>query len=414
MLKKLFIVSIFILCQLSNSSAQKGELRTYPVKLIPISGFIHIIDSLNKIFPAEREKAVTRFWEQLVSNHSIPLVIGDSVLFLYRGKAEKVSWAGDFNGWDPGDSGSKGKLAGNTGIWYMQKSFPSNARLDYKIVVDKNWIIDAANPNIQYSGFGPNSELRMPGWRYPDCTIARTDIAHGQLSKNIIFRSKKENLNYKIQFKVYLPYGYEKMKNLPVVYVTDGEEYSNPKEGSMIETLDNLLYDGKILPLIVVFIDPSNPDTVFQNRRMLEYRESMAFLNFVCSELVPKIDSNYRTSANPNQRAIMGASLGGWTAAWFGLKRPDIFRLIGIQSPAFSDEILNSFSAASTLPLKIFMSTGTIHDTEVKARKMYQILEEKNYPLKYIEVNEGHSWGNWRTLIDDLLVYFFNADIKTK
>jgi len=38
---------------------------------------------------------------------------------------------------------------------------------------------------------------------------------------------------------------------------------------------------------------------------------------------------------------------------------------------------------------------------------MKKILEQKEYPLKYIEVNEGHSWGNWRGLLDDMLIYFF-------
>jgi enterochelin esterase family protein len=61
------------------------------------------------------------------------------------------------------------------------------------------------------------------------------------------------------------------------------------------------------------------------------------------------------------------------------------------------------------LPLKIYMSTGTIFDTQEKARQMRDILTEKNYPLLYKEVNEGHSWGNWRALIDEPLVYFFGT-----
>ena len=53
------------------------------------------------------------------------------------------------------------------------------------------------------------------------------------------------------------------------------------------------------------------------------------------------------------------------------------------------------------------MSTGVIFDTEESARKMKKIFDEKGYPLKYFEVNEGHSWGNWRGLLDDMLIYFF-------
>jgi enterochelin esterase-like enzyme len=38
---------------------------------------------------------------------------------------------------------------------------------------------------------------------------------------------------------------------------------------------------------------------------------------------------------------------------------------------------------------------------------MKTILEAKGYPLQYKEVNEGHSWGNWRALIDEPLIWFF-------
>jgi hypothetical protein len=37
-------------------------------------------------------------------------------------------------------------------------------------------------------------------------------------------------------------------------------------------------------------------------------------------------------------------------------------------------------------------------------------LEDKGYDLVYLEAPEGHSWGQWRSQIDDLLVYFFGLD----
>jgi len=53
------------------------------------------------------------------------------------------------------------------------------------------------------------------------------------------------------------------------------------------------------------------------------------------------------------------------------------------------------------------MSTGVIFDTQNQARAMRDIMIQKGYPLLYKEVNEGHSWGNWRALIDEPLIYFF-------
>jgi enterochelin esterase family protein len=65
------------------------------------------------------------------------------------------------------------------------------------------------------------------------------------------------------------------------------------------------------------------------------------------------------------------------------------------------------YENSPTLPLKIFMSTGVISDTEEGARRMKAILEKKEYSFEYREINEGHSWGNWRSMIDDILIYFF-------
>jgi len=400
--------SNFCLLTAQDSSAGAQKIIFKNIYLLK-----HVIDSFGNLASSQnRENEVNRLWNELVLQHQIPFIRSDSVIFLYKGNAQSVAWAGDFNGWNPEDSAYWGWKAGNSEIWYMQKKIPADARLDYKIVVNKEWILDPANPYIQYSGFGPNSELRMNEWKYPFETMPNKEITHGRLTENFSFISNKNNLNYKIQYKVYLPFAYEKLKHIPVVYVADGEEYSETLQGGMVETLDNLIYEAKITPVIAVFIDPRNPDTLSTNRRMSEYRENPAFLRFVCNELIPHIDSSYRTFANADGRIIMGASLGGWNAAWFGLKRPDVFHLIAIQSPAFTDGIIHAYADSPIYPLKIFMSTGTIHDTKQQAMKMKNVLDKKNYKLKYIEVNQGHSWGNWRGLIDDILVYFCSPGVQ--
>jgi len=53
------------------------------------------------------------------------------------------------------------------------------------------------------------------------------------------------------------------------------------------------------------------------------------------------------------------------------------------------------------------MTSGLIHDTSTESRKMKGLLESSSCVYNYREVNEGHSWGNWRGLIDDILVDLF-------
>ncbi|OQX95854.1 hypothetical protein B6I21_03265 [candidate division KSB1 bacterium 4572_119] len=373
------------------------------------------LDSLANIEEASiRDSVINIFWNELKNDQKIPFVIDDSVAFLYKGSANSVSWAGDFSGWNPSVTAYKGKKVGLTNIWRVVASFPINARLDYKIVVNNNWILDPANPHQQWSGFGPNSELRMPEWIIPIETIRRPDVPRGSFSSNINIYSVP--LAYSTNYRVYTPAGYDSLQNLPVVYVTDGHEYADDRLGSMLIVLDNLIADNLIEPVVVVFIDPRQPSNLSNNRRAEQYTMNENFASFVADELVPQIDANYKTNPNPEKRAILGTSLGGINSAYFGITRPDKFRCIAIQSPAFhhKPQIYSLYSDSTTLPLSVFMSTGVIHDTESAARQMKQIMENKEYPLKYIEVNEGHSWGNWRALLDDMLIYFFGETTSIK
>jgi enterochelin esterase family protein len=84
-----------------------------------------------------------------------------------------------------------------------------------------------------------------------------------------------------------------------------------------------------------------------------------------------------------------------------------VFGKLLVHSPAFDAQMAVDYQQATQLPLKIFMSTGAINDTQVRARQMRDVMQAKGYPLRYIEVNQGHSWGNWRALLNEPLEYLF-------
>ena len=46
---------------------------------------------------------------------------------------------------------------------------------------------------------------------------------------------------------------------------------------------------------------------------------------------------------------------------------------------------------------------------DLEFQGLRDVLETKGYPLMYIEVNQGHSWGNWRGLLKQPLTYFFGT-----
>jgi enterochelin esterase family protein len=141
------------------------------------------------------------------------------------------------------------------------------------------------------------------------------------------------------------------------------------------------------------------------------------FAAFVAEELVPAVDAAYRTRPDRDSRAVLGTSLGGVFSAYLGVKHPGVFGRLAIHSPAFwisesggwgaGPSIYTLMEQAAPGAFRVAMTTGTINDTEDEARRMRDILTARGHALTYREVPEGHSWGNWRALIDDVLVPLF-------
>ncbi len=351
-------------------------------------------------------------WAELKKSNAIPFTHLDSVAFLYKGEATSVAWMGDFNGWGYDKKFiTTGTKIPNTNIWILKTAFPQDARLDYKIVVNgTNWILDPDNIHQQWSGVGggsPNSELRMPGWKVDPATIERNNITKGELIDDALYNSTV--LGYQVTYSAYLPYGYTATQKYPVIYVTDGYEYLHPRMGNMKTVLDNLIADKKIQPVVAIFIDHREPVNRSNNKRMEELAMNTKYLSFFSDEFVPFIERTYSVSAEAKERGILGTSMGGLTSAYFAFSKPGVFGMAGIQSPAFwyKPEIYTICNNAQNPPVKIFLTTGVINDAQDGARKMKDILEKNMCSYQYSETEQGHSWGNWRDTLDDILIYFF-------
>ncbi|TWU29955.1 alpha/beta hydrolase [Bythopirellula polymerisocia] len=353
--------------------------------------------------PTQRTAELNSLWSNLKTAGQVPYAQDGKVAFLYRGNSSTVAWPGDFNSWNPSASWQGTQFAG-TDMWILEKTFPNDARLDYKVVLNgSNWILDPANPLQMWSGFGPNNELRMPEYIFPQETVRVAGVPQGTLTNNITTFSTK--LGYSVNHRVYTPAGYasQSLSDLPVVYVTDGHEYLADHMGSMVVVLDNLIASGALQPTMAVFIDPRDP-TSGQNRRAEQYTGNASFAGFVADELVPMIDAAYRTQAQPAGRTILGTSLGGVNSAYFGATRSDVFQHIAIQSPASFSNIFNLYATQSLQDkVDLFITAGTIGDGS-GGTTFTNLLKTHSYDYSFLQTSEGHSWGNWRGLLDDILI----------
>lgn len=128
---------------------------------------------------------------------------------------------------------------------------------------------------------------------------------------------------------VYLPPDYERQKKIryPAVYFLQGfgasdAEGRKKRFNSFVETINRLIAEGKINPVIFVMPDGSNR---FGGSF---YTNSIATGNwedYIVRDLVGYVDKKYRTIAKAESRGIAGFSMGGYGAIKLAMKHPDVF-----------------------------------------------------------------------------------------
>ena len=136
-----------------------------------------------------------------------------------------------------------------------------------------------------------------------------------------------ELMNYPMEVQVYLPpcYDDEPETEYPVLYFLHGQSFHNDQWDRLgaDETLDEMIASGEYEPFIIAMPDEKN---YLNNQWDSKYGPSLV------EELVPWIDTNYRTIAEREGRAIGGLSRGAAWAMRVGLIYWETFNSIGCHS----------------------------------------------------------------------------------
>jgi enterochelin esterase-like enzyme len=357
--------------------------------------FSQLITRLNSLPESQRQAVADSFMN---SGQSIPFIEYDTLVhFVYNSGAQSVSLAGDATGWNPNLSFTN--ISGST-FWYCTASYEHDARLDYKFVINgSNWILDPKNPHTCTGGFGPNSELRMPGYILPPEISYYGIIPHGTIKDSTFYSNILGNSR---QVRIYLPPGYPSgSEAYPVILFHDGPDYINL--GNTCNIFDYLISQHLMTPVIGVFVPPVE--------RTAEYAGSKTdkFTEFITGELMPVIDVKYKTSKDPAKRAMAGASDGGNISLYIGMKHPEQFGKIAAQSSSVIPVISETFSNGPVIDLKLHLDIGT-YDIAVlipMVHNLCSILQAKGYNYGCHDWHEGHSWGNWKGHLKIPLIQFF-------
>ncbi len=390
------IQSCLISPEIVNESNSSGDFSVHSLNSTEDEfSFNDFITSVYQAATDEKQALVDSFMQWADSTTGIPYIEDSTAYFLYiNGSNPSVAVAGDFNGWDPANQ-DLNHLPG-TNLFYRGYDFESDARLDYKFVVDGNWILDPLNQRTCSGGFGPNSELSMSNYVQPP-EIQTYDIPHG----NISFSNFSDTTQGRTRsVRVYTPPGYaESELSYRCIYFHDGNEYLTL--GFAKNVLDYLIQSELIPPVIAVFVDPTN--------RNEEYSYDLDFMEMFVTELVPWVDQTYRTRIDAESRAVAGVSLGGLTSLLFTLHHPEIFGNCGAYSSAvWIGDLIQQYQASELLPVKIYLDAGTYEPSIFNSSMaLEEILATQGWDNAWRVWHEGHSWGAWRAHLDEALIYFW-------
>ncbi len=242
------------------------------------------------------------------------------------------------------------------------------------------WIVitTAAAPGIGVgagSGTGVSShgQSDLVSGQTLDTTPAAIAIAALQPASRMVSGTvASAALKRDIPLIVYLPAGYENpagyetsSARLPVLYLLHGaggdeREWSGP--AGVQALADRLIASGALPPAIIAM--PGCPECWWVDG--LKDKAETAFW----SDLVPAVESRYRTMRSREGRLVAGLSAGGYGAIRFGLKYPDRIGAVAALSPAIYADTPPSASAARSQPP--FVAANGAFDE--------QLWDDRNYP----------------------------------
>jgi enterochelin esterase family protein len=245
---------------------------------------------------------------------------------------------------------------------------------------------------------------------YDDAAFfAKLDVPHG----------KVEPVTYETQagqekrMHLYLPPDYEKndTARYPVLYLNHGggdddSKWTNtdPKQGGNAQfILDNLIAAGRARPMIVVMpntrgiASPNPPPKDQDDACTQEYLK----------DIVPYVDSHYRTKAVREGRALAGLSMGGFVVMNTGLSHLDTFSelyvyssgYIGGQQQAFEERFQELFQDPNTngrFRVPFYMAQGETDIALLNGQKVMAVLNKYGVRNFWVLSSGGHEWANWR------------------
>ena len=229
----------------------------------------------------------------------------------------------------------------------------------------------------------------------------RQDVPHGR-KEMISYESKSVGTTRKML--VYTPPGYSKEKKYPVLYLLHGiggDETEWQRFAKPNVLLDNLIAEGKAVPMIVVM--PNGRAQKNDRAGPNAFATAPAFAAFeqdLLKDVIPTIESRYSVQADREHRALAGLSMGGGQSLNFGLGHLDTFAWVGGFSSAPNTKPpaqLVPDPAVAREKLKLLWLACGKRDGLIRiSQDVHAYLKEKDVPHVWHVDGNAHDPTEWK------------------
>lgn len=239
-----------------------------------------------------------------------------------------------------------------------------------------------------------------------------------------------------VKYSIILPEDYyTSKKNYPVVYLLHGlgdNESSWLEYGQISQVADAAVKKKEIVPMIYVM--PAG----YRNYYVNDYAGKFLYEDMFVKELVPYIDSHYRTLSDKSHRATLGYSMGGFGALVLPLRNPDVFTVsvplsisvrtdsqymteeasgwddqwgrlfgaVGVTGEGRITEYYKQHSPfhifaqsdlSSLRNLRLYIDNGDDEETLCRSNEeLHMLLRDRKFPHEFRVRNGGHEFQYWR------------------
>jgi len=303
---------------------------------------------------------------------------------------------------------------GEDGFWTGVSEPLDEGNHYYQLIIDGAEVPDPGSTYIFGSGAWRN-DIEIPA--KDQDFYALKNVPHGQLREINYFGKSGNTMRH---CYVYTPPDYDKdVKNrYPVLYLQHGYKEGESGWGAQGRAgfiMDNLIAEGKTKPFIIVMENGGISGDLGKLRGGPGSFDFSVFERALLEDVIPFIDSNFRTLADQQHRAMAGLSMGGMQTRVITLAHPDVFSYVGLfsggsisvedisKSPAFKEKVKLVFISYGSRELEN-PRKGPWGDPKENTEKLKEAGMNTHF---YVSPQTAHEWQSWRRSLHEFAPLLF-------